>query len=305
MNKIKKLIPMMLLSSIFIDGSINLLAMDDIASSFSSRVYSAEEINQLYNGSIFNPGNLYNIICINSNDNFHLQTKPIFLYQKISMLAEANRMIDARIEELNNPKLIEKGEIQFEDPIEYRGDYTFESIMNALTVNLERSGEFNSFAKAIILYRLVEYLELKPIIKVIVYDEYKNGHDVPHYEAVMLFDNGESYPYVASKCMFNPIPYDGKDKNSVWDKMKSNPKQYNMKEYYLAIPAPNSNERPLIFEINPESNYPPLFSQSQSSGLLFAIRKGNLTLEKLKENKNFLCSEIDSELVEKIGKLNI
>ena len=61
MNKIKKLIPMMLLSSIFIDGSINLLAMDDIASSFSSKVYSAEEINQLYNSSIFNPGNLYNL----------------------------------------------------------------------------------------------------------------------------------------------------------------------------------------------------------------------------------------------------
>lgn len=290
MNKIKKLIPTILLSSIFFNASINILAMDDITTSSSS----VDEINKLYESSIFNPGNLYNIICINSKNGFNTQIMPFMYRQKVSILYEANRMINAHIEDLNNPDLIKQSKVQYNSPLEYRGDYPFETVMNALTVNLERSGEFNSFAKSIILYRLAEYLELMPVIKVIVYDEYEHGKNVPRYEAVMLYDSGVANPYSASQCIFNPITFDN-SRSEFWKKMLKNPKTFNMKEHFLLIPPPNSDKRPLILNINPDFKSDPQFLGLNISR---KIRKG-IELEK---DNDFSFNEVSSELIEEIGK---
>ena len=318
MNKTKKLIPMILLSSMFVNMPINILAMNDIMTSSNQQFSSADEINKCYNDSIFYTETLCDAILNLMNKFFikkiiskkalssyviglssyvkklslyfkglSLHTKELKLHTKELILKIANKMIDAHSE------LIEQGKVKYQSPLKYSGKYSFETIMNALTVNLERTGEFNSFAKSIILYRLAEYLELQPVIKVIVYyNDNDKVKEFPYYEAVMLFNNGELSPYIISKCMFNPIPFDGKE-SPLWKEMLKKPKNFNMKEYFLAIPAPNSNECPLTFD-NSDAQHLDLDISS-----LIRLRQGRLNLSELKQNH--VCNELSDELIEEIG----
>lgn len=236
MSKIKKLIPIMLLSSIFVNGFKNILAMDDIASSFSSKVYSADEINKLYENSQFSAQNLYNKICEElwgmTKDNNNLNHT-----ERMTIINKAIEIID---------EYISKCKVCIaEDPIKFNPcKLNFETTMHAFIVNLERTGEFNSFAKAFILYLLSEHMGDNGLVKVIKYDE--NKYNGSKYEAVFLFDcqNNEK-SRSAEGCEYGPIPSD--EKEELWKKILEERNSYDLKEYYLLIPHSESNASAKMF----------------------------------------------------------
>jgi len=229
MNKIKKLIPVILLSSLFTSVPSSVLAMMDTEASSNSTVLSTDEVSERYKSCKFNSANLYDQIC--KRLNITKNKDGLEQNDKVRIIREANKIIDDHVKNCHGIDLL-----KFKD----NGGLNFEAIMRGSIINLENTGEFNSFAKSFILYLLAEHIGFEALIKIVSYDDYNAKSDKidKHYVAVVLFG-----PYFGSaqNCIFNPIAFDTK-KNEFWkDIILNNPKKHNVKEYYLAIPHPTNS----------------------------------------------------------------
>ena len=232
MSKIKKLISIILFSSLFANAPSSVIAMDEETPS-NSMVLSIDEVNKYYENSRFNPVNLYKQIC--GKLNITKNKSDLTTGDKVRIIKEANKIIDEYVKNCLK-SYHESSTVKFAES----DKPNFETIMHNTIINFEKTGVFNSFAKSFILYLLSEYITFGAIIKVISYDEYnaKNDKTEKSYEAVILFSSNNCFGS-AKDCIFNPIPFDTRN-NDIWKKMILYPAKFNMEEYYLCVPYPNS-----------------------------------------------------------------